>query len=172
MSEAQSSITGRRLLTHEILETLGLDLPTQVLATRALWYTLPAGRLASLGMDEYTLAGGLHALEHAAIAILPLFAMCDRWDIGGMSTAFHPDTGSAAVFIYDAYPGGVGIAARGYEAAAQHLAAAREMVRSCPCLEGCPSCIHSPKCGNGNEPLNKQAAIRLFALLEEDFPKA
>ncbi|MDD5667941.1 MAG: DUF1998 domain-containing protein, partial [Actinomycetota bacterium] len=162
----------RRLLTHEILETLGLDLPTQVLATRALWYTLPAGRLASLGMDEYTLAGGLHALEHAAIAILPLFAMCDRWDIGGMSTAFHPDTGSAAVFIYDAYPGGVGIAARGYEAAAQHLAAAREMVRSCPCLEGCPSCIHSPKCGNGNEPLNKQAAIRLFALLEEDFPKA
>jgi len=158
----------RRLLTHEILETLGLDLPTQVLNTRALWYTLPASRLAALALDEYSLAGGLHAMEHAAIAILPLFAMCDRWDIGGMSTAFHPDTGSATVFIYDAYPGGVGIAARGFELAALHLKAAREMVSGCRCQEGCPSCIHSPKCGNGNEPLNKQAAIRLFALIEED----
>jgi DEAD/DEAH box helicase domain-containing protein len=158
----------RRLLTHEILETLGLDLPTQVLRTRALWYTLPAGRLAALGLDEYALAGGLHALEHAAIAMLPLFAMCDRWDIGGMSTAFHPDTGHATVFIYDAYPGGVGIAASGYELASLHLKSAREMVRGCPCQEGCPSCIHSPKCGSGNEPLDKQAAIRLFTLLEED----
>src|SRR4030042_2647545 len=79
----------RRLLTHEILATLGLDLPTQVLATRALWYTLPVGRLSTLGLDEYGLAGGLHALGHPAIAILPLFALCDRWDIGGMSTSFH-----------------------------------------------------------------------------------
>ncbi len=162
----------RRLLTHEIMETLGLDLPTQVLNTRALWYTLPAQRLAALALDEYSLAGGLHAMEHAAIAILPLFAMCDRWDIGGMSTAFHPDTGSATVFIYDAYPGGVGIAARGFELAALHLKAAREMVSGCRCQEGCPSCIHSPKCGNGNEPLNKQAAIRLFALIEEDLARA
>ncbi|MEW6555470.1 MAG: DEAD/DEAH box helicase [Actinomycetota bacterium] len=162
----------RRLLTHEILETLGLDLPTQVLNTRSLWYTLPAPRLAGLALDEYSLAGGLHAMEHAAIAILPLFAMCDRWDIGGMSTAFHPDTGDATVFIYDAYPGGVGIAARGYELAALHLKTARELVSGCPCQEGCPSCIHSPKCGNGNEPLSKQAAIRLFALIEEDLARA
>ncbi|OFW59421.1 MAG: hypothetical protein A2W01_08995 [Candidatus Solincola sediminis] len=158
----------RRLLTHEILETLGLDLPTQVLATRGLWYRLPPGRLAALGLDEYALAGGLHALEHAAIAILPLFAMCDRWDIGGMSTAFHPDTGSAAIFIYDAYPGGVGIAAQGFELAAVHLRATREMMSACPCTEGCPSCIHSPKCGNGNEPLNKAAAITLLRLIEDD----
>jgi DEAD/DEAH box helicase domain-containing protein len=158
----------RRLLTHEILETLGLDLPTQVLATRALWYRLPPARLASLGFDEYTLAGGLHALEHAGIAMLPLFAMCDRWDIGGMSTAFHPDTGAATIFIYDAYPGGVGIAARGFELASVHLKATREMVQSCRCTEGCPSCIQSPKCGNGNEPLNKAAAITLLRLLEED----
>lgn len=162
----------RRLLTHEILETLGLDLPTQVLRTRALWYTLPAARLARLGLDEYSLTGGLHAMEHAAIAMLPLFAMCDRWDIGGMSTSLHPDTGSATIFIYDAYPGGVGIAARGYEQAALHLRTSREMVRSCRCQEGCPSCIHSPKCGNGNEPLNKQAAVRLFALVEEDLSRA
>lgn len=161
----------RRLLTHEILETLGLDLPSQVLTTRALWYTLPVQRLAALGLDEYNLAGGLHAMEHAAISILPLFAMCDRWDIGGMSTAFHGDTGHATVFIYDAYPGGVGIAARGFELAVAHLRSTREMVRSCSCHEGCPSCIHSPKCGNGNEPLNKQAAIRLLELLEEDLAK-
>jgi DEAD/DEAH box helicase domain-containing protein len=158
----------RRLLTHEILETLGLDLPTQVLRTRALWYTLPTGCLSALNLGEYELAGGLHALEHASIAMLPLFAMCDRWDIGGMSTSFHPDTGRATVFIYDAYPGGVGIAARGFELAAAHLKATREMVRSCPCREGCPSCIHSPKCGNGNEPLDKQAAVRLLELLEKD----
>jgi len=161
----------RRLLTHEILETLGLDLPSQVLTTRALWYTLPVQRLAALGLDEYNLAGGLHAMEHAAISILPLFAMCDRWDIGGMSTAFHGDTGHATVFIYDAYPGGVGIAARGFELVVAHLRSTREMVRSCSCHEGCPSCIHSPKCGNGNEPLNKQAAIRLLELLEEDLAK-
>jgi DEAD/DEAH box helicase domain-containing protein len=158
----------RRLLTHEVLETLGLDLPTQVLATKALWYRLSPARLAALGFDEYTLAGGLHALEHAGIAMLPLFAMCDRWDIGGMSTAFHPDTGAATIFIYDAYPGGVGIAACGFELAAVHLRATREMVQSCRCAEGCPSCIHSPKCGNGNEPLNKAAAITILRLLEED----
>jgi DEAD/DEAH box helicase domain-containing protein len=158
----------RRLLTHEILETLGLDLPTQVLATRALWYRLPTARLASLGFDEYTLAGGLHALEHAAIAMLPLFAMCDRWDIGGMSAAFHPDTGAGTIFIYDAYPGGVGIAARGFELAATHLKATREMVQACRCAEGCPSCIQSPKCGNGNEPLNKTAATTILRMLEED----
>ncbi|MBC7229823.1 MAG: DEAD/DEAH box helicase [Actinobacteria bacterium] len=158
----------RRMVTHEVLETLALDLPTQVLATRAVWYTLPPHRLAALGLDEYSLAGGLHALEHAAIAMLPLFAMCDRWDIGGMSTSGHPDTGQATVFIYDAYPGGVGISARGFEMASAHLRATREMVRSCRCKEGCPSCIHSPKCGSGNEPLNKQAALALLELLETD----
>ena len=158
----------RRLLTHEILETLGLDLPTQTLLTRALWYTLPPERLAALSLDEHALAGGLHALEHAAISMLPLFAMCDRWDIGGMSTAFHGDTGRATVFIYDAYPGGVGIAARGFDLVSAHLRSTREMVEGCPCREGCPSCIQSPKCGSGNEPLDKQAAVSILRLLEED----
>lgn len=158
----------RRLLTHEVLETLGLDLPTQTLRTRALWYAMPPERLAPLEMDEYAVAGGLHALEHASIAMLPLFAMCDRWDIGGMSTVFHPDTGQATIFIYDAYPGGVGIAARGFRLAARHLSATREMVERCPCSEGCPSCIQSPKCGSGNEPLHKKAAVEILRLLEED----
>lgn len=162
----------RRLLTHEVLETLGLDLPTRTLETKALWYTLPPERIVPLELDEYTLAGGLHALEHASIAMLPLFAMCDRWDIGGMSAAFHPDTGCATVFIYDAYPGGVGIAARGYQLASRHLKATREMVERCPCTEGCPSCIQSPKCGSGNEPLHKQAAVRLLKVLEKDLAAA
>jgi len=158
----------RRLVTHEVLETLALDMPTQVLSTRALWYVLPAERLSPLDLDEYSLAGGLHALEHASIAILPLFAMCDRRDIGGMSAACHPDTGRATVFIYDAYPGGVGIAARGYDLAAEHIGSTLEMVEGCPCREGCPSCIQSPKCGSGNEPLSKKAAVLLLRLLRED----
>jgi DEAD/DEAH box helicase domain-containing protein len=147
------------------METLGLDLPTQTLATRALWYAIPPERLASLGLDEYSLAGGLHALEHAAIAILPLFAMCDRWDIGGLSTPSHPDTEQAQVFIYDGFPGGVGIAEKGFELLPELWRATLEAVRDCPCAEGCPSCIVSPKCGSGNEPLDKQAAVCILQAL-------
>ncbi len=154
----------RRLVSHEVLETVPLDLPVRVLHTKALWITFPPGRIESLGLDEYELAGGLHALEHAAIAMLPLFAMCDRWDIGGMSASIHPDTGEATVFVYDAYPGGIGIAARGYELVEPHLKATRELVSLCPCSSGCPSCIQSPKCGSGNEPLHKEAAIKLLDL--------
>lgn len=158
----------RRLLTHEILETVGLDLPVRNLSTMALWYVLPMERLAPLRLDEYSLAGGLHAMEHASIAMLPLFAMCDRWDIGGMSTSLHPDTGRPTIFIYDAYPGGVGIAARGFHVAARHVRATLQMVGSCPCREGCPSCIQSPKCGSGNEPLSKEAALKLLEVLAKD----
>jgi DEAD/DEAH box helicase domain-containing protein len=132
---------------------------------------LPNERLAPLDLDEYSLAGGLHALEHASIAMLPLFAMCDRRDIGGMSTAYHPDTDRATVFIYDAYPGGVGIAARGFDLVAAHVKSTLEMVEGCACVEGCPSCIQSPKCGSGNEPLCKKAAVLLLRLLQEDLSK-
>jgi DEAD/DEAH box helicase domain-containing protein len=107
--------------------------------------------------------GGLHALEHAAIGLLPLFAMCDRWDIGGLSTPRHPDTGQAQVFIYDAFPGGVGIAQKGFDLLAALWRATHDAIRDCPCEDGCPSCIHSPKCGNNNEPLDKQAAILILA---------
>jgi DEAD/DEAH box helicase domain-containing protein len=107
-------------------------------------------------------------VEHAAIAMLPLFAMCDRWDIGGVSTAYHTDTGEASIFIYDAYEGGAGIARKGFEKVAAHLAETAALLRDCPCSTGCPSCIQSPKCGNGNEPLDKEAAKLLLALLLED----
>jgi DEAD/DEAH box helicase domain-containing protein len=111
------------------------------------------------------LAGGLHAVEHASIGILPLFAMCDRNDIGGISTPFHPDTGKAQVFIYDGHPGGVGIAEKGYELIQQLWLTTLQAVEECPCQDGCPSCIQSPKCGNNNEPLDKKAAIVILKKL-------
>ncbi len=152
----------KRLYSHQAMELVELNLPPQKLVTRGLWYTLEPEAVAALELDPYTLAGALHAAEHAGIGILPLYAMCDRWDIGGVSTALHRDTDVATIFIYDAYPGGAGIAARGYDLAARHLASTLNSVRDCPCSTGCPSCVQSPKCGSGNEPLNKAAAILIL----------
>jgi DEAD/DEAH box helicase domain-containing protein len=98
--------------------------------------------------------------------------MCDRWDIGGLSTAWHPDTGSATIFVYDGYPGGAGIAEQGHRRALDHLRATRDTVRSCPCETGCPSCVQSPKCGNGNNPLDKDGAVRLLDELLADLGAA
>jgi DEAD/DEAH box helicase domain-containing protein len=140
-----------------------LDLPAQTFDTVALWWEVPPDTLAQVKRHGLDVAGGLHAVEHAAIGLLPLFAMCDRWDIGGLSTPYHPDTGEAEVFIYDAFPGGVGIAEKGFELLAELWRASHEAIRDCPCEGGCPSCIQSPKCGNNNEPLDKQAAVLILA---------
>src|SRR5439155_7368684 len=109
--------------------------------------------------------GTLHAAEHASIGLLPLVATCDRWDVGGLSTPFHPDTDGPTIFIYDGYPGGAGIAERGHQSRQRLLAATFDALRACPCSKGCPSCVQSPKCGNGNEPLDKQGAIALLAAM-------
>ena len=139
-----------------------LDLPARVFRTVAFWFDLPAPTFAKALRDREDLAGGLHALEHAAIGVLPLFALCDRNDIGGISTPLHPDTGRPQVFIHDGHPGGVGISEHGYEVIEELWQATLDVVSTCPCKTGCPSCIHSPKCGNNNNPLDKRVAVLIL----------
>ena len=156
------SFLRKRILTGEVLGEEPLDLPARQLRTRAVWWTVDDATLARAAIEPADVPGAAHAAEHASIGLLPLFATCDRWDIGGVSTALHEDTGRCTVFVYDGYPGGAGFAERGYGAAAAWLAATRDAVRSCECAAGCPSCVQSPKCGNGNDPLDKAAAVRLL----------
>ncbi|MEV5553866.1 DEAD/DEAH box helicase [Nonomuraea wenchangensis] len=155
----------RRFQSGEMLGDEPLDLPPRTLRTRAVWWTLPASAVTPLAESGIDLGGAAHAAEHASIGLLPLFATCDRWDIGGVSTELHADTGLLTVFVYDGHEGGAGFAERGYARANDWLTATREAITSCECDRGCPSCIQSPKCGNGNEPLDKRGAIRLLNTL-------
>jgi len=148
----------RRVPTGEVIDTQALDLPPQTLRTAAVWWTVEPEALA--GVPD--LPGALHAAEHASIGLLPLIATCDRWDIGGLSTAAHPDTELPTVFVYDGHPGGAGFAEQAFRRWADWLGATREAIDSCGCGSGCPSCIQSPKCGNGNEPLDKAGAVRVL----------
>ena len=149
--------------TEDILSEELIDLPTQVFNTMALWFDIPNDITRQVVKDKADFAGGLHALEHAAIGVLPLFAMCDRNDIGGLSTILHPDTGAPQIFIHDGYLGGVGISEYGYKEIEKLWKATLEVISLCPCESGCPSCIQSPKCGNNNEPLDKSVAISILA---------
>ena len=142
-----------------------LDLPEQTLDTIAVWYTVPLQACSPPASRTHAWPGALHAAEHAAIGLLPLVAGCDRWDIGGMSTALHPDTGAPTVFVYDGYPGGAGIRRTWLPGAAGWLAAVADAVRACRCAAGCPSCVQSPKCGNGNDPLDKPGAVIILDLV-------
>ena len=139
-----------------------LDLPPTTFETEAVWYVPTARQLDGLEQMP-TLLSTLHAAEHAMIALLPLWAMCDRWDIGGLSTNFHDDTNAATVFIYDGHPGGVGITQRGFEQFEGWVADTARMLEGCPCGRGCPSCVQSPKCGNLNEHLDKAGALTLLS---------
>jgi DEAD/DEAH box helicase domain-containing protein len=152
----------RSLPEQRRLDTIPLDLPARQFATRALWFVPPDELMAEVGGD---LLGALHAAEHALISVLPLLAMCDRWDIGGLSTNIHPQTLRPTVFVYDGHAGGVGIAQRGYERFAELVASAARVVGDCRCRDGCPSCVQSPKCGNLNEMLDKAAAGRLLSAM-------
>jgi len=154
----------RRLPTGEVIGEHPLDLPVRSLPTKAVWWTIPVELLATWGVPEAAVPGAAHAAEHAAIGMLPLVATSDRWDIGGVSTALHPDTGLPTVLVYDGYPGGAGFAERGYEAMDTWLTGTRDAIAGCACLAGCPSCVQSPKCGNGNEPLDKARAVTLLDL--------
>ena len=150
---------------QEPFDIVSLELPEQSFRTQALWYVLPDSLTGALPIE--VLLGSLHATEHGQIAVLPLIAMCDRWDIGGLSTNVHFQTGQATIFIYDGHPGGVGITLRGYEEFERLLADARRLIGECPCDSGCPSCVQSPKCGNLNEPLHKQGALELMATMAD-----
>ena len=145
-----------------VIGTHPLDLPSRTLVTQAVWWTLPLEELALAGVGEAGVPGALHAAEHASIGMLPLLATCDRWDIGGVSTALHPDTGLPTVMVYDGYPGGAGFSRRAFTEAAEWLTATRDLIGSCGCTDGCPGCVQSPKCGNGNEPLDKRGAIAVL----------
>lgn len=163
--EVASRVTGyarKRLVTDTVLDVQPLELPPQRLRTTALWFEVPATLEAAVRRRGLDVAGGLHAVEHAAIGVLPLFAMCDRWDLGGVSYPAHPQTGTPAIFIYDGHPGGVGIAEKGYALIEALGAATLDVIEACGCEGGCPSCIQSPKCGNLNEPLDKRAALVLL----------
>jgi DEAD/DEAH box helicase domain-containing protein len=155
----------RRVPSGELLGEEPLDLPERVLDTTAVWWTVPAVLLEDSGIATRDLPGSAHAAEHASIGLLPLFATCDRWDIGGVSTALHPDTGMLTVFVYDGHPGGAGFAERGFHAARAWLTATRDAIDSCRCEDGCPSCVQSPKCGNQNNPLDKRGAVTLLEVL-------
>lgn len=155
----------KSLIGQQVLGDEPLDLEPQSLNTRAIWWTIPATVLHAAGIHEREVPGALHAAEHAAIGLLPLTATCDRWDIGGLSTALHVDTEQPTIFVYDGHPGGAGFAERGFEAAEHWLRATLDTILACECERGCPSCVQSPKCGNRNEPLEKDAAARLLGAL-------
>lgn len=138
-----------------------LQLPPQEFETQAVWFVVPHDMQGVVRSPGRNLQGSLHALEHVSIALFPLFALCDRWDLGGISTPYHPHTGTASVFVYDAVPGGVGLARHAFEVYPELMAMIARHLATCACEEGCPSCIHSPKCGSRNSPLDKRGALAI-----------
>ncbi|MGQ9919751.1 MAG: DEAD/DEAH box helicase [Desulfobacca sp.] len=151
----------RRLVGQELLGVIPLDLPPQIFETVGMWLQIPDEIKQAVSRENLHFMGGIHALEHALISMFPLYALADRYDIGGISTPLHPQLQQAAVFIYDGYPGGVGLAAKAYEMMELLLGKTRDLIAACTCEDGCPSCIHSPKCGSGNKPLDKAAALQV-----------
>lgn len=168
VTEQMVGFRRKRQFSEEVLAVVELEYPPRDFDTKAVWWDIPPAvvkRITAAGAD---LPGALHAAEHACIGLLPLFAMCDRWDIGGLSTPSHIDTGRPQIFIYDGFPGGIGIAEKGFTLLDALWRATWETIEECPCEFGCPSCVQSPKCGNNNEPLDKRgAAILLREMLNE-----
>ena len=152
----------RTRITREVLGEEYVDLPTQSYDTVGVWFDIPEDTVRYIRAQRLDLAGGLHAVEHAAIGVLPLYALCDRNDIGSISTPLHPDTGRPQVFIHDGLPGGVGIAEHGYDIIERLWEATLDVISECVCESGCPGCIQSPKCGSNNQPLDKGVAAMVL----------
>ena len=171
--EVTSQVTGYQRMAlpgGEVVSQHALEMDEHVLPTAAVWWTIPQETCEAAGLEPTDLPGALHAAEHASIGMLPLLATCDRWDIGGLSTAAHPQTGAPTVFVHDGHAGGAGFAERGYRAGRDWLEATLAVIEGCGCASGCPSCVQSPKCGNNNEPLDKAGAAALLRLLLEAAP--
>nr|WP_315545617.1 DEAD/DEAH box helicase [Actinomyces oris] len=172
--EVTSQVTGYQRMAlpgGEVVSQHALEMDEHVLPTAAVWWTIPQEVCEAAGLEPTDLPGALHAAEHASIGMLPLLATCDRWDIGGLSTALHPQTGAPTVFVHDGHAGGAGFAERGYRAGRDWLEATLAVIEGCGCASGCPSCVQSPKCGNNNEPLDKAGAAVLLRLLLEAAPQ-
>ena len=173
--EVTSQVTGYQRMAlpgGEVVSQHALEMDEHVLPTAAVWWTIPQEVCEAAGLEPTDLPGALHAAEHASIGMLPLLATCDRWDIGGLSTAMHPQTGAPTVFVHDGHAGGAGFAERGYRAGRDWLEATLAVIEGCGCASGCPSCVQSPKCGNNNEPLDKAGAAVLLRRLLEAAPTA
>jgi DEAD/DEAH box helicase domain-containing protein len=159
------TVTGfwkKRLLSQEKVDSYPLDLPSWTFETQGLWITLEAGLEEKVVKEGLDFTGGIHAFEHAAISALPLFAMCEKADIGGIGYPLYPDFGVPAIFIYDGCEGGVGLTRRGVEVFNKWIEATEKIITECNCEEGCPSCVQDPQCGSGNEPLDKRAALLIL----------
>ncbi len=172
--EVTSQVTGYQRMAlpgGEVVSQHALEMGEHVLPTAAVWWTIPQEVCEAAGLEPTGLPGALHAAEHASIGMLPLLATCDRWDIGGLSTAMHPQTGAPTVFVHDGHAGGAGFAERGYRAGRDWLEATLAVIEGCGCASGCPSCVQSPKCGNNNEPLDKAGAAVVLRLLLEAAPQ-
>lgn len=172
--EVTSQVTGYQRMAlpgGEVVSQHALEMDEHVLPTAAVWWTIPQEVCEAAGLEPTDLPGALHAAEHASIGMLPLLATCDRWDIGGLSTAMHPQTGAPTVFVHDGHAGGAGFAERGYRAGRDWLEATLAVIEGCGCASGCPSCVQSPKCGNNNEPLDKAGAAVLLRLLIDAAPQ-
>ncbi|MDO5049152.1 MAG: DEAD/DEAH box helicase [Actinomycetaceae bacterium] len=171
--EVESQVTDfdtLRLPGMQFVSNTKLDMPIEKLPTMSVWWQIDEATANRLGVPAADLPGALHAAEHASIGILPLLASCDRWDLGGLSTADHGQTMKPTVFVHDAYPGGAGFAEHAWNHAANWVQATLKVIEDCPCEGGCPSCIQSPKCGNRNEPLSKSGALKLLKLLVTHCP--
>jgi DEAD/DEAH box helicase domain-containing protein len=169
--EVASAVVGYQKRRHQggaVIEEVPLELPEQRVRTTAVWWSVPDDVASAAGVTGRHMQGAAHAAEHAAIGLLPLFAVCDPWDVGGTSTARHPDTGQLTVAVHDAYPGGAGLAARAFESASRWLTATRDAVGACACSTGCPSCVQSSRCGSANTPLDKAGALRLLTAVVTD----
>ena len=167
------SVTGYdlvRTLTGEKIRQRFLDVPPVSFETKGLWFDIPPGLCREVQKEGHDLMGALHAAEHAAISMMPMLVLADRNDVGGLSTSFHAQTGSAAIFIYDGVPGGAGFSEQAYERAGELVGITIAVIERCPCEGGCPACVHSPKCGSGNHPIDKEGAASLLSMLSKPGP--